>query len=118
MVTIIDFKERTNQAGEKFFALIVTGGLEMIRSKETGNFYATARKASVPSTFNEQFCKELIGTKIPGKVERVYCEPYEFQIPDSKEKVTLDYTFRYNAEPSNVAETVFFDQPEEPLESR
>jgi len=77
MVQIVDYKERTNAEGEQFYALILQGGLEMVKSQETGNYYATAKTASVTSTFNEEACKGLIGQEIPGSVQRVECEPYE-----------------------------------------
>ncbi|MCD9584253.1 hypothetical protein ACE1MK_11980 [Tenacibaculum maritimum] len=57
MVTIINYKERQKEDGTTFYVLEVQGGIEMIRSKVTGNFYATAKKAYVLSTFDEGICK-------------------------------------------------------------
>ena len=65
MITIIDYKERKNAMDESFFALIITGGISMVQSKETGNYYATSNKASITSTFDEQTCKDLLN----------YCDP-------------------------------------------
>lgn len=37
MVTIVDYKECENgTTGDKFFGLIVQGGIEAVKSKETG----------------------------------------------------------------------------------
>jgi len=77
MVTIVDYAVRTNQDGEPFVALIVQAGISLVKSKETGMYYATAKKASIPSTFDEATAESLIGQELEGKVERVECEPYE-----------------------------------------
>lgn len=76
MVKIISAEKRMNSEGESFNALILQGGVELVMSKETGRFYATAKQASVPSTFDEETCKDLIGTELPGSVKKVECEPY------------------------------------------
>jgi len=75
MVRIIDYKTRMNADGEPFLALIVQGGISLVKSKESGLYYATAKKASIPSTFDEETCKSLIGQELEGSVERVECEP-------------------------------------------
>ncbi|HOW26017.1 MAG TPA: hypothetical protein PK711_10140 [Bacteroidales bacterium] len=111
MVTIVDFKQRVNAAGDPFFALIVQGGIELIQSQVTGQFYATARKASIVSTFNEEMCKKLIGTELPGTIERVSCTEYEWTVPATGETVVLNYTHRYNAQPTSIEETVFEGHP-------
>ena len=77
MVTIVDYKQRVNAAGDPFFALIVQGGIELIQSGNTGQFYANAKNASIISTFNEATCQKLIGQELPGTVERVACPEYE-----------------------------------------
>jgi hypothetical protein len=64
MVTISGYAEREGRDGKKFYALIVQGGLDFALSEETGRYYATARQASVTSTFDERTCKELVGTRI------------------------------------------------------
>lgn len=107
MVTIIDFAERKNSEGESFYSLIVEGGLEMVKSKSTGKFYATSKRTSLPSTFGEDACKELIGTKIPGTIEKVHCEPYEYTIRQTGEVITLDYRWLFVAEGETIEETVF-----------
>jgi len=96
MVTIIDFKASANkETGEEFYSLIVQGGVESVKSRETGRNYLTARKAYVTSTFNEVTCKGLIGSQIPGQVVKVDSEPYSYEIPDTGETVTLTHQYRY-----------------------
>lgn len=77
MVRIIKIEKRQSEDGRDFIALILQGGVEMVQSKETGNFYATARKASIPSTFDEEIAMSLIGQEVPGTIEKEECEPYE-----------------------------------------
>lgn len=82
MVIIIDYSLRTNQEGKEFFALILNGGIELVKSKETGRYYATSKKASIPSTFDEGTCKSLIGQSFPGSIKKVECEPYELTLKE------------------------------------
>ena len=102
MVTVIDYAQRTNSEGENFYALILQSDLEMVKSKETGNFYATAKRASVTSTFTEAACKKLLGQDIPGSIQRVPSEPYEFAIPDTGEVIQLEHRWVYFAEGQTV----------------
>jgi len=102
MVTVIDYAQRTNSDGENFFALILQGDLEMVKSKETGNYYATAKRASVTSTFTEEACEKLIGLEIPGSIQRVPSEPYEFTIPDTGEVIQLEHRWVYLQEGETI----------------
>ena len=83
MVTITDFKERVNSNGEKFYALILQGDVDFVQSATTGNFYATARTASITSTFNEDMCKALVGKEMAGNIIKTECEPYEYANPET-----------------------------------
>jgi len=112
MVQIVDYKKRTNSEGEEFFALILQGGLEMVKSQDTGNYYATAKTASVTSTFNEETCKGLIGQEIPGSVQRIPCDPFELTTEDG-EVLTLEHRWSYLKEGDTVEEIVFEGKPEE-----
>ena len=108
MVTVIDYHVRESKKGESFTTLTLQGDLEMIMSQNSGKYYATARKASIITTFNEDACKTLVGTTLPGKIEKKPVDkPYDYQIPDSDEVIKLDYTYEFNPEPSNIEETVF-----------
>ena len=88
MVTISGYNERINKEGKPFYALTVQGGLEMVLSEETGRYYATAKQASVTSTFDEKTCQGLVGTKLPGKISRVKCDPFEYTIRETGEIIT------------------------------
>lgn len=112
MVTIIDFEERTNSENETFNALIVEGDLETVKS-ESGKVYFTARKASVPSNFSDEKCKSLIGKQLPGKIERIPCEPYEY-ITEEGEVLNLSHTYEYNPNPESMEEEVFSREEEIP----
>ena len=78
-----------------FSTLELQGGIEMVKSQETGKFYITARKASISSTFDERTCQALIGTELPGAVKKVDCEEYEYTIKDTGEVITLSHRFEY-----------------------
>lgn len=102
-VYIVDFKQRENADGETFNALILEGEVEMVQSSETGNFYATARRASVTSTFTKERCEQLIGNKMPGKIEKVNCPDYEYTLPESGEIITLSHRYEYQPEESDAS---------------
>lgn len=102
MVQIVGYAERENSFGEKFFALILQGNLEMVKSKLTGNYYATAKKATVASTFTEEDCKKLVGQEIRGSVQRMPCEPYEFTNPSTGEVILLDHRWVYLKEGETI----------------
>lgn len=104
MVTIINYKERQKEDGISFFVLEIQGGIEMLQSQRTGNFYATAKKAFLPSTFDELTCKALIGTQMPGSIEKVACEPYEYTIKDTGEIIVLSHRFSFTPEEKQASE--------------
>jgi hypothetical protein len=105
MIIIEGVAERKNQKGETFVSLLLTGNVEMVKNKK-GGFYATVRKASVPSTISLVAAKSLIGTKMPGTIKKVPCEAYMFKT-QSGEEVEIDFTYEYSEEAENVAETIF-----------
>ena len=78
MVTIVDFRISKNADGEEFVSLILEGDLTIVQSTETGNFYATAKRSSITSTFSEESAKKLIGREIPGDIKRESCDPLTF----------------------------------------
>ena len=114
MVEIIGFQKRTNTDGEDFNVLLIQGTIELIKSSETGNFYASVRRASITCTFDDRMCRQLIGTQLPGKIEKVPCEEYQFAIPGTEEVVTLNHAYKYSAEPATAEEHVF--QPEKEMQ--
>jgi|SRR5690554_2488259 len=96
MVTIVDYKTYQREGdGTEFHALIVQGGLEVVKSKTTNKNYFTAKTARVACTFSEETCKQLIGTELPGRIQKVTTTPYEYVIPETGEMVTLSHRNEY-----------------------
>jgi hypothetical protein len=95
MVIVSNYFLRTNKEGKPFISLELTGPVEMIQSMFSGKLYATAKKCTVSSTFTEDIATTLIGTKLPGRIDRVETEPYEYTAPGSNEKVILNHTYIY-----------------------
>ena len=95
MVTIIGYKERITKEGKSFFVLELQSGVKMVKSKQTGKFYVTAKKATIPSTFDEATCESLIGTQMSGTIEQVKTEPYEYTIKETGEVIELDFRYEY-----------------------
>ena len=110
MVTIVSYEKRKNAEDQEFNVLVLQGGIELIKSSETGDFYAGAKRATITCTFDERMCRQLIGSKLPGTVERVPCEEYDFSIPGTEEVIKLSHTFRYNAEPATAEEHVYQEE--------
>lgn len=102
MVRIIGFKERQKEDGETFFVLEVQGGIEMVLSQSTGNYYATAKKATVSSTFDEQTCLAILGTEMPGTIVKQECEPYSYVVKETGEEITLSHRYVYEPEENKV----------------
>jgi hypothetical protein len=95
MVRIVNYQKRTTEEGKQFFTLELQGGIEIVKSQETGKSYMTARKANMSCTFDELTCQSLIGTELPGSVRKVECEEYEYTIKDTGEVITLSHRFEY-----------------------
>lgn len=106
MVTIIDFKQRVNKEGKEYGVLVLQGKIETVRSKTTNRPYFTAKKTAVPTTFDEEFGKNLIGQTLPGQIEKIECDPYIFTNPETGEEMELSHTYVYNEDPANIEETV------------
>jgi hypothetical protein len=95
MVTVSDYAVRQNAEGKDFVVLILQGDMELVKSQTTGNFYATAKKCTITSTFNENTAAALIGKEIPGKIIKQDCEPYEFIVPETAEVLELSHRWVY-----------------------
>jgi len=112
MVTIMDYALRTKSDGSVFFALILQGGIQMVKSQQTERYYATLKKASITCTFDEATCKASIGEKFPGSIQKQSCEPYQFVVKESGEILQLDYRWSYLPEGATMEEAVFEGVPE------
>lgn len=113
MVRIISYKTRQKEDGTNFYLLEVQGGIEMVISKATGQYYATAKKATVSTTFDEETCIALVGSQMPGKVSKITTEPYQYVIKESGETISLEHKYIYLPEGVESSEEKFAKQPEE-----
>ena len=104
MVTVKAFVKRKTTDGREFLSMELVGGVELVQSNNTGRFYATVRKCSVPATFDESIADSLVGSKIPGEIVRIECAPYEYTIQSTGEVVTLQHSFGY--QPTTSGEVV------------
>lgn len=104
MVTVTNYKERESKDGRKFLTLELTGGVEMVQSQTTGQWYATVRKTSIPCTFTEVIAKQLIGTQMQGSIVKQEVEPYEYTNQRTGEILKLNYNYAY--QPTLNAELV------------
>jgi hypothetical protein len=100
MVTVTNFLERQRKDGSSFVVLEITGGLELVQSSSSGNFYATIRKCTIPSTFSVEIAKTLIGTQISGDIVRVEVPAYEYVNKRTGEIMTLQHGYSYRPEGS------------------
>ena len=100
MVTVTNYTTRTRKDGSTFQVLELTGGVELVQSQETGKFYATARKTTIPCTFDENIAKGLIGTQMKGDVVRVQVDAYDFVSPKTGEIIKLQHSYAYQPEGS------------------
>lgn len=102
MVQVTGYAIRKRNDGTTFISLEISGGLELVQSQETGKFYATIRKCSIPTTFDEETSKNLIGSKLEGKIVRVQCVPYEYTNKRTGEVMLLGYSYAYQPESSEA----------------
>ena len=94
MVTVKDYLKRKSKTGGEFFVLVLSGGIEPVKSAD-GKLYFTSRTCTVAASFDEVMCKDLIGAKFPGSIEKVSCEPYLYRIPKTDKEVELTYKWDY-----------------------
>jgi len=99
MVTIVDYRISKNADGEEFISLILEGSLSIVKSSETGNFYATAKRCSITSTFDEAKANSLIGRELPGQILQQDCDPYLYTVPETGEEIELSHTYKYVPDP-------------------
>ena len=113
MVKVVDFAVRQRKEdGSEFIVLILQGGLSLVQSKQSGNFYATVKQCSIPSTFDEDTAKSFIGEKLPGSVQRMNCDAYEWVNKETGEVLELSHRWVYVPEGATLEEAVFEGEPE------
>lgn len=102
MVRIINYKERHVENGTSFFVLEIQGGIEMIKSNNSGKYYASAKKATISSTFDETTCKALIGIEMEGEIVKIPCEPFNYTIKDTGESIELSHRYEYQSTKESI----------------
>ncbi len=110
MVKIMDYRTYQKEDGTEFCALVVQGGLEAVKSKETGKMYFTAKTAKVPCTFNEEMCKSVIGTELEGNITKVVTEPYEYPNPETGEIMTLSHRYEFVSDKDSLSENLIEEE--------
>lgn len=100
MVTVTGYAERLRKDGSTFISLEITGGVELVQSQETGKYYATVRKCSIPSTFDLNVAQAMIGQRIEGDIVKVIVEPYDFVNPRTGELMKLQHGWAYRPKDS------------------
>jgi len=98
---VSSYRLATNQKQEEFVVLELgcfKGDVTLVQSKTTGNFYTTAMKANITSTFSEEVAATRLGKQLPGQIIKQECEPYDYTISDTGETITLTYTYEYTPE--------------------
>ena len=111
MVTISGYNERESREGKKFYTLTLQGNLEMILSEESGRYYATAKQASITSTLDEATCQGLVGTKLPGKITKIDCQPFDYTIKETGEIISLSHRWAYDPNEASLEEIVYEKEP-------
>ena len=95
MVTVKGYSTQQSKDGSSFVKLEIQGDLLMVQSQQTGRFYATAKSCFISSTFNEDQAKLMVGKQLPGRIEKLECEPYDYAIPETGELVKLNHRYEY-----------------------
>jgi hypothetical protein len=111
MVTVCSYVQRESADGRKFYALILQGGMELVLSEASGKYYAMAKQASITSTFDEKTCQGLVGTKLPGRVSKVACEPFEYTVQESGEVISINHRWVYSPSEAPAEEFVYEKEP-------
>jgi hypothetical protein len=111
MVKIIACKVAENSDGKTFISLKLQGDVEAVQSMQTGRMYLTTRTCYISTTFDEKTAKSLLGKELPGSVERIPSEPYEYKVESTGELLTLSHRYEYKptAVPVNRSEVLMED---------
>jgi hypothetical protein len=82
--------------------------MEMVLSETSGSYYATAKQASITSTFDEKTCQGLVGSKLPGKISKVVCQPFDYTVRETGEIISLNHRWVYS--PSETPEEIVYEK--------
>ncbi len=103
MVLVTGFRTVETEEGETYVRLILSGDLEMVESTKTGNFYATTRRASISSTFDEDTAAKMVGTELNGSISKIDVEPYDYVL-DSGETIELSHRWVFEPQEAKVVD--------------
>ena len=95
MVQVNAYAVKKRKDGTTFITLELTGSLELVQSQNNNSFYATIRKCSIPSTFDEPVAKMMIGQQLDGDIVRVEVAPYDFINKRTGEVMVLQHSWAY-----------------------
>jgi len=105
MVKVIGTETKVNpRTKENYNVIVLLGNVEIMKSKSSGKPYLTAKKVTMPTTLTSEQAAELVGTSLPGEIEKVDCPEYEIKMPGSNKKVKINHTFQFA--PSTTEEVV------------
>ena len=96
MVTITKLEKRKNSKDEEFNVLVLQGNVEVAISKTTGRPYLTARKTSIPVTFDVIPIRD-VGELYKGlkyAVSQVKLAPNLIDVYIIKDKAYYHFNFR------------------------
>lgn len=99
MVTVIKSKKALNKEGKEFISLKIQSSPEFVQSQQTGRMYLTVRTCYISTTFDEATANALVGKELPGSIEKVASEPYEYTVEGTGEVITLNHRYDYKPEP-------------------
>jgi hypothetical protein len=116
MVKIINYKTATSNDGNQFILLKVSGGLQLVQSMTTGKIYFKGKTAYVASNLDEASAQAVIGSEMPGVINRVACEPYDYIVESTGESITIDYRYEYQLEEQTINASASVAEKGEKLE--
>jgi len=106
MVTIKAAHLRESERGN-YVSLELVGDPELVQSSNTGRFYATQRRCFVSATFDIDTAQMMLRKQMPGIIERVECEPYEYTLPETGEVIMMGHRYDYAPEQKVAAPAAF-----------
>ena len=76
----------------------------------TGRYYATMKRASISSKFDETTSLSLIGTTLPGKIVKGICDPLDYTIKETGGVNKLSYRWTFNPNEYGSLEDNIYDK--------
>ncbi|MBC7391158.1 MAG: hypothetical protein H7329_18270, partial [Opitutaceae bacterium] len=89
MVTVKNYHVRQGNNGDNYISLELEGDVSFVQSQNTGRFYASTKRCFMYAAMDESTAAALVGTQMPGTIERVDCDSYEYTVPETGEVKTL-----------------------------